>query len=73
MLHYFCLSVACRFQAAVKENKHVQYGQMEFDVTERGSVTISSVSLSLKTDCSMVIDSGEFNELWLYNSMSLER
>jgi hypothetical protein len=73
MLHSFCLSAGCRFQAAVKESKRVQYEQMEFDVTERGSVTISSISLSLKTGPSMVINSGEVSELWVYNSMSLER
>jgi hypothetical protein len=65
MLHSFCLSAGCRFQAAVQESKRVQYEQVEFDVTERGSVTINSISLSLKTDCCMVINSGEFNELWV--------
>jgi hypothetical protein len=73
MLHSFCLAAGCRFQAAVQESKRVQYEQIEFDVNEQGSVTISSISLCLKTGCSMVINSGEFNELWLYNSVSVER
>ena len=31
------------------------------------------ILLSVKTGCSMVIESGEFNELQVYNSVSLER
>lgn len=73
MLHFFCLSAGCRFQAAVQESERIQYEQVESDVTERGSVTISSISLSLKTGPSMVVNSGEFNELWVYNSMFLGR
>jgi hypothetical protein len=60
VLYSFCLSAGCRFQAAVKESKHVHCEQIECDVTERGSVTISSILLSLKTNSSMVVNSGEF-------------
>ena len=73
MLHSFFLPAGCRFQAAVQESKRVQYEQIETDITEQGSMTISSILLSVKTGCSMVIESGEFNELQVYNSVSLER
>jgi len=73
MLHSFCLSAGCRFQAALEESKRIQYEQMEFDITECGNVTISSISLSLKTACSMVINYGEFSELWVYYLVALER
>jgi hypothetical protein len=71
MLHSFRLSAGCRFQAADKESKRLQCEQTECDVTEHGSVTISSISLSLKKDSSLVINSGEFNKLCIYNSVSL--
>jgi hypothetical protein len=56
-------SAGYRYHIALKEFERVQYQKTEGDVTERGSVTICSISLSLKKDFSKMINSGEFNKL----------
>jgi hypothetical protein len=52
-----------RCQAALKEIERIQCKITEGDVTEQGSVTITSISLSLKKDFSNMINSGESNKL----------
>ncbi|XP_023705185.1 anillin isoform X2 [Cryptotermes secundus] len=48
---------SCRCQAALKEIEHVQDKRTECEVSERGTVTISSISLSLKEESLHIINS----------------